>query len=166
MSTMASQFTSLTNVYSGVYSGVDQIKHQSSTSLIFVRGIHRWPVNSAYKDTVTWKMFPFDDVVMIWGDLFYGILIIKPSPFELHSASEMKHHCTNSGHRCNQDRFIVVEINVLRSEQRGQHFVDNIFTLKAKFMGPIWGRQDPGGPHFGPMNFAIWAWTLSSFSFH
>ena len=23
-------------------------------------------------------------------------------------------------------------------------------------MGPIWGRQDPGGPHFGPMNFAIW----------
>ena len=24
-------------------------------------------------------------------------------------------------------------------------------------MGPIWGRQDPGGPHVGPMNFAIWA---------
>ena len=23
-------------------------------------------------------------------------------------------------------------------------------------VGPIWGRQDPGGPHFGPMNFAIW----------
>ena len=23
-------------------------------------------------------------------------------------------------------------------------------------MGPIWGRQDPGGPHNGPMNFAIW----------
>ena len=23
-------------------------------------------------------------------------------------------------------------------------------------MGPIWGRQDPGGPHGGPMNFAIW----------
>ena len=22
-------------------------------------------------------------------------------------------------------------------------------------MGPIWGRQDPGGPHGGPMNFAI-----------
>ena len=30
-------------------------------------------------------------------------------------------------------------------------------------IGPIWGRQDPGGPHVGPMNFAIWvvglAWT-------
>ena len=24
-------------------------------------------------------------------------------------------------------------------------------------MGPIWGRQDPGGSHVGPMNFAIWA---------
>ena len=23
-------------------------------------------------------------------------------------------------------------------------------------MGPIWGRQDPGGPHVGPMNFSIW----------
>ena len=23
-------------------------------------------------------------------------------------------------------------------------------------MGPIWGRQDPGGPHVGPVNLAIW----------
>ena len=23
-------------------------------------------------------------------------------------------------------------------------------------MGPIWARQDPGGPHVGPMDFAIW----------
>ena len=23
-------------------------------------------------------------------------------------------------------------------------------------MGPIWGRQNPGGPHVGLMNFAIW----------
>ena len=22
-------------------------------------------------------------------------------------------------------------------------------------MGPIWGGQDPGGPHVGPINFAI-----------
>ena len=25
-------------------------------------------------------------------------------------------------------------------------------------MGPIWGRQDPGGPHVGNINFTIWAW--------
>ena len=23
-------------------------------------------------------------------------------------------------------------------------------------MGPTWGRQDPDGPHVGPMNFTIW----------
>ena len=23
-------------------------------------------------------------------------------------------------------------------------------------MGTIWGRQGPGGPHIGPMDFAIW----------
>ena len=27
-------------------------------------------------------------------------------------------------------------------------------------MGPIWGRQDPGGPHVGPMNLAIREWSL------
>ena len=24
-------------------------------------------------------------------------------------------------------------------------------------MGPTWGRQDPGGPHVGHVNLAIWA---------
>ena len=28
-------------------------------------------------------------------------------------------------------------------------------------MVPIWGRQDPGGPHVGPMNFAIWVMTVN-----
>ena len=30
----------------------------------FVRGIHRWPVNSPHKWPVSRKMFPFDDVIM------------------------------------------------------------------------------------------------------
>ena len=41
MTTMASQITSLTFVYSTVYSDADQRKHQSSASLAFVWGIHR-----------------------------------------------------------------------------------------------------------------------------
>ena len=41
MTTIASQITSLTVVYSTVYSDADQRKHQSSTSLAFVWGIHR-----------------------------------------------------------------------------------------------------------------------------
>ena len=28
-------------------------------------------------------------------------------------------------------------------------------------MEPIWGRQDPVGPHVGPMNLAIWVCALS-----
>ena len=62
---MASQITSLTIVYSTVYPGADQRKHQSSASLAFARGIHRWPGNSPHKWPVTRKMFPFDDVIMI-----------------------------------------------------------------------------------------------------
>ena len=41
MTTMASQITSLTIVYSTVYSDADQRKHHSSASLAFVWGIHR-----------------------------------------------------------------------------------------------------------------------------
>ena len=45
MSAMASQITSLTIVYSSIYSGADQRKHQSPASLAFVRGFFtgdRW----------------------------------------------------------------------------------------------------------------------------
>ena len=41
MTTLASQITSLTVVYSTVHSDADQRKHQSSASLAFVWGIHR-----------------------------------------------------------------------------------------------------------------------------
>ena len=64
MGSVASQITSLTIVYSAVYSGANQRKQQSSASLAFVRGIHRWPVNSPHKWPVTRKLFPFDDVIM------------------------------------------------------------------------------------------------------
>ena len=65
MGTMVSQITSLTIVYSTVYSSADQRKHQSSVSLAFVWGIHRWPVNFTHIWPVTRKIFPFDDVIMM-----------------------------------------------------------------------------------------------------
>ena len=64
MNVMASQITSLTIVYSSVYSGSNQRKHQSFGSLTFVRGIHHWPVNSPHKWPVPRKMFPSDDGIM------------------------------------------------------------------------------------------------------
>ena len=83
MGAMASQITSLTIVYSTVYSGADHRKHQSSASLAFVRGIHRWPVYSPHKWPVTRKMFPFDDVIIfnllwptIWIVCLHDVLLI------------------------------------------------------------------------------------------
>ena len=79
---LASQITILTIVYSAVYSGADQRKHQSSTSLAFERGISRWPVNSPHKWPVTRKIFPFDDVIMDHGNFSYlswlGLLQRRP----------------------------------------------------------------------------------------
>ena len=54
MGAIASQITSLTIVYSTVYSDADQRKHQSSA------------VNSPHKLPVTRKKFPFDDVIMLF----------------------------------------------------------------------------------------------------
>ena len=71
MSAMASPITSLTTLYSTVYSGSDQRKHQSSASLAFVRGIHRWPVNPPHKGQATRNMLPFDDVIMLYGVTIY-----------------------------------------------------------------------------------------------
>ena len=64
MSVMVSQITGVSLVHSTVCSGTDQRKYQSSASLAFARGTHWWPVNSPHKGPVTWKMFPFNDVIM------------------------------------------------------------------------------------------------------
>ena len=61
MSVMASLITGVSIVYSSVCSGADQRKHQSSTSLAFVRGIHRWPVYSQHKGQSN-----ADDVSIWW----------------------------------------------------------------------------------------------------
>ena len=104
MSLMASQITSLTIVYSAVYSGADQTKNQSSASLAFVRGIHRGPVNSPHKRPVTRKMFPFDDVIMYW-------------------------HSHNSSHiTCMFYDHIEGEFSIFHWRQRGNYSIWFIFT--------------------------------------
>ena len=58
MSMMTCQITCLTTVYSTIYSGADRRKHQSSSSLAFVK-------KKKKKGPVTRKMFPFDDVITL-----------------------------------------------------------------------------------------------------
>ena len=61
MSAISSQITSLTIVYSTVYSGADQRKLQSS-SLAFVRGIHRWPANNAENVSIWWRHHEWSNI--------------------------------------------------------------------------------------------------------
>ena len=91
MTMLASQITSLTFVYSIVYSGVDLRKHQSSASLAFVREIHRGPVNFPDKWPVTRKMFPFDDVIMyITESVIHAYVILQDK--QLTQTYPLNHH--------------------------------------------------------------------------
>ena len=70
ISAMVSQITGvngIAGICSSVCSGADKIKHQSTASLAFVKGIHHWPVNCPPKGPVKRKMFPFGDVIMQWS---------------------------------------------------------------------------------------------------
>ena len=65
MGAIASQNTSLTIVYSIVYSDADKKKKTSKLRFTgLCAEIHRGPVNSPHKWPVTRKMFPFDYVIM------------------------------------------------------------------------------------------------------
>ena len=59
MGAMASQITGVSIVCAIVCSDADQRKHQSPASLVFVRGIHRWPVaqmaSNAENDLIWWR---------------------------------------------------------------------------------------------------------------
>ena len=77
-------------VCSTVCSSAYQRKHQRSASLAYVRGIHRWSVNSPHKGPVTWKMFPFDDVII--NSLWYFLNFkekIKKSFIKIRQSREL-----------------------------------------------------------------------------
>ena len=83
MTTIASQITSLTSVYSTVYSDADQRKHQSSASLAFVWGIHRDRWIPRTKGQLRGKCFHLMTsswyVSVIWVILFSGHGNLKSS---------------------------------------------------------------------------------------
>ena len=73
-------------------------KYQNSASSGFVRGIHRWSVDSPLKGPVTPKMFPFDDIIMTVLALIcfvvssYSILFIFPGVSSLAWGSIISYH--------------------------------------------------------------------------
>ena len=82
---------------------------------------------------------------------------------KLSAFSDVKNDLASLGSRL--DRLLARWVSDLRLYRRVQgRFVVSerstentmMASLIARFMGPTWGRQDPGGPHVGPMKFAIW----------
>ena len=94
MSVMMSEITGISFVYSTLCSGTDERKHQSSTSLAFVRGIHRWPGNSLHKGPVMLKMFPFDDFIMDKSKMVQAIAwqTVAAAISKLFMTSMISHH--------------------------------------------------------------------------
>ena len=101
MSMIVSQISGIPIVCSIVCSGAAQWKPQRSTSLAFVRGIHRWPVDSPHKRPVMLKMFPFDDFIvhnfhqcklpmvwlLMWGIVYIGSSGVTVSRRHIHKSS-------------------------------------------------------------------------------
>ena len=115
MGAIAPQITSLTIVYSTVYSDADQRKHQSTASLAFVRGIHRGPVNSPHKWPVTRKMFPFDDVIMDRRDFAsLGFTLLGVSQVRAYSVIHQRIISLWYHGRCTKARFAIRDNSWLR----------------------------------------------------
>ena len=105
MGAIASQITSLTIVYLTVYSGADQRKHQSCASLAFVRGIHRWPVNSPLKWPVTRKCFHLMtsswliySAVVHWFHLYASLHVWRPDPRQKRWLTQNSCSVTDNGY--------------------------------------------------------------------
>ena len=84
MSAMTSQSADVSIACSSVCSGADQRKHQSSTSLAFVKWIHRWPVDSPHKGPVKRSMFH-----LVTSS--YGVIPLAIFPYMLNAERYQSH---------------------------------------------------------------------------
>ena len=145
MSTMASQITSLTIVYSTVYSGPNQRKHQSSVSLAFCAG--NSPVTVEFP---TQKASNAENVSNWWCHHLF-INWIK----ERH---QLKYYFEFNPQTAGNAR--------VRTQHCGYWFFGAKAAPDSKvhgaIMGPTWVLSAPDGPHVCPINLAIWVsqyWT-------
>ena len=86
MATMASQNTSLTIVYSTVYSGADEKIPQSSASLSFACGIHRWPAqraSNAENVSIWWRHHVVANILCIGTRPFTDVCCV--SSYTIHN---------------------------------------------------------------------------------
>ena len=141
MSTMASQITCVTIVYSTVCSGADQRKRQSSASLASARGIYRMPVNSPHKWPVTRKIFPFDDVIM------ERIFLISP----IHKDDATPIPVARRNKYCNRLYTISSATGPLSPGYEGIATVNNTYNV-------WWSNQEPSNCTLGSVKTAFRQW--------
>ena len=128
--------------------------HQSTRCWSFVRGIHRWPVNSPHKGLVSRKKLPFDDVIMQKSrmmhdaDAWYVIpfLVVLQAPYNkvsygiVGTEGAMQCFAVNEVtgvvvlkqslllEPCTAAQYSVsINSNTLRPRQNGRNFPDDIF---------------------------------------
>ena len=109
MGAIASQITSLRIVYSIVYLGIDQRKHQSSASLPFMWGIHRGPVNCPHKRA------SYAENVSIWwrhmNDRLFGNKLLSELTLLSLGRDNVEH---SLNHRTNICRYDALSLNEWR----------------------------------------------------
>ena len=139
--------------------------------------IHRWPVNSPHRGPVPRKMFTFDDVIMIHDS---GMASREQRTVALWNVRQSRIFIPNLVHPLLIAHLFRFEIlhrgggggcwggwvgGMLHSRLAmcsykwlycWSRWVYPNSKVHGANKGPICGRQDPGGPHVSPMNFAIW----------
>ena len=117
----------------------------------FVRGIHRSQVNSPHKGQ--WRGALMFTLICVW----------KNGCVNNREAGDLRRYCAH------YDVTVMCKTGLWTTIKEGNDN-QNLKTPNTTFsypdskihrdnMGPIWGQQDPCGPHAGPMNFAIWVAT-------
>ena len=98
MGAIVCQITSVTIVYSTVYSGTDQRKYQNSASLAFVRGFHRWRASNTENVSIWWRhhgryrVYPDDPYCSEWPNVS-GSLTTVPGWKTRHSVHQKPIYC-------------------------------------------------------------------------
>ena len=113
--------------------GADQSKHQSSKSLAFMRGIHRWPVNSPHKGPVTRKM-------LFWWSHRVTYMVIHNL---VKHADIISAFCIDLANRNTEISEKAIRIDSL-------HHVCYFFFIKGLFQYLLF-------PHYNP-RFELWNW--------
>ena len=125
-----------------------------------------WNLFASFQSTISQHWLKYDlswngRQAIIWtnGGAVYWCICMYTSP----SLNELIIYSIISRHGMTRTHYPTYIINIMTADGLDMHGTKEstpMAPLIAKFMGPIWGRQDPGGSHVGPMNLAIWDYRL------